>query len=68
MNQALTQSHDLFWRGADVDPAQLKAEVALKRWGQVANAIDALDPRRPRRRTRSPGPKPISRRWSKPGC
>ena len=47
MKQALTQSHDLFWRGADVDPAQLKAEVALKRWGPVASAIDALDPKTP---------------------
>jgi len=47
MKQALEQSHSLFWRGADADPAQLKAEVAFKRWGQVASALDALDPKTP---------------------
>jgi hypothetical protein len=47
MKQALDQSHDLFWRGADADPAQLKVEVAFKRWGQVASALDALDPKTP---------------------
>ena len=32
MKQALTQSYDLFWRGGDADPTQLKVEVALDRW------------------------------------
>jgi hypothetical protein len=45
MKQALDQSHNPFWRGADADPGQLKAEVALKRWGSVAGALDALDPK-----------------------
>jgi hypothetical protein len=47
MKQALTESYDLFWRGADADPAQLKVEVALKRWGQVVSALSALDPKTP---------------------
>ena len=47
MKQALTQSYDLFWRGADADPTQLKVEVALNRWKPVANALDALDPKTP---------------------
>jgi heme A synthase len=42
MKQALTQSYDLFWRGADADPAQLKVEVALNRWRPVAYALSAL--------------------------
>ena len=44
MKEALTQSHDLFWRGADSDPAQLKVDVALDRWGRVSSVLDALDP------------------------
>jgi hypothetical protein len=47
MKQALTQSHDLFWRGADADPTQLKVEVALDRWAPIANALGALDPTTP---------------------
>lgn len=47
MKQALTQGYDLFWRGADADSTQLRVEVALKRWGPVANAVDALDPKTP---------------------
>jgi hypothetical protein len=47
MRQALTQSHDLFWRGADADPTQLKVEVALDRWAPIANALGALDPTTP---------------------
>ena len=37
MKTALTQSYDLFWRGADADPAQLRADVTLKRWGAAAS-------------------------------
>jgi hypothetical protein len=47
MKQALDQSHNLFWQGADADPAQLRAEVALKRWGPIASALDGLDPKTP---------------------
>jgi hypothetical protein len=47
MKQALNQSYNLFWRGADADPGQLKPEVALKRWGPVAGALDTLDPKTP---------------------
>jgi hypothetical protein len=47
MKQALTQSHALFWRGADADPAQLKVDIALKRWEPVAGALNALDPKTP---------------------
>jgi hypothetical protein len=44
MKDALTQAYDLFWRGADSDPAKLKVDVALANWGRVASALDALDP------------------------
>ena len=47
MKQALTQSYDLFWRGADADPTQLKVDVALNRWRPVAYALSALDPKSP---------------------
>ena len=47
MKEALTQSYDLFWRGADADPAQLKVEVALKRWASIASAVGALDAKTP---------------------
>ena len=47
MKQALTQGYDLFWRGADADPTQLKVEVALDRWEPIANALGALDPKTP---------------------
>ncbi len=43
MKQALAQSYDLFWRGADSDPQQLKVEVALNRWAPIANALGALE-------------------------
>jgi hypothetical protein len=66
MKQALEQSHNLFWRSADADPGQLKAGVALKRWGWSPARSTRSIPRRQLRRMRSPGPRPISRRWSKP--
>jgi hypothetical protein len=47
MKQALDQSYNLFWRGADADPGQLRPEVALKRWGPIASALDALAPKTP---------------------
>ena len=47
LKQALTQSYDLFWRGADADPAQLRVEVALNRWGLARKALGALDPKTP---------------------
>jgi hypothetical protein len=53
MKQALDQSHNLFWRGADADPAQLKAEVALKRWGPSQARSKGSIPRRRQRRMRS---------------
>ena len=47
MKEALGQSYELFWRGADADPAQLKVGVALDRWGPVASSLGALDPKTP---------------------
>ena len=48
MKQALRlEIYDLFWRGADADPTQLKVEVALDRWEPIANALGALDPKTP---------------------
>jgi hypothetical protein len=47
MKEALTQGYDLFWRGADADPGQLKVEVALDHWGPVASALSTLDPKTP---------------------
>jgi hypothetical protein len=47
MKEALGQSYQLFWRGADADPGQLKVGVALDRWGPVASSLGALDPKTP---------------------
>jgi hypothetical protein len=47
MKEALTQAHNLFWRGADADPNQLKVDVALDRWAPVASALSALNPKTP---------------------
>jgi hypothetical protein len=45
LKEALTESRDLFGRGADSDPAQLKVDVALNRWESVSSVLDALDPK-----------------------
>jgi heme A synthase len=42
LKEALGQSYDLFWRGADSDPSKLKVDVALNRWGGVSNVLNSL--------------------------
>ena len=42
LREALGQSYDLFWRGADSDPDQLKVEVALTRWKAVSDVLGSL--------------------------
>jgi hypothetical protein len=44
MKEALAQSYELFWRGADADPKQLRIEVALARWRPIAEALKSLNP------------------------
>jgi ABC-type multidrug transport system fused ATPase/permease subunit len=44
MKQALTQAYDLFWRGGDVDPRQLRVDVALTRWQEMTDPIRSLSP------------------------
>ena len=42
MKEALTQSYDLFWRGADADPqAAQSRRLALNHWRPVAYALSA---------------------------
>jgi hypothetical protein len=45
MKEGLTQSYELFWRGGDVDPAQLKVDVALARWQPLADYLNSLEPK-----------------------
>ena len=42
LREALGQSYDLFWLGADSDPNQLKVEVALTRWKAVSDVLGSL--------------------------
>ena len=42
LREALGQSYDLFWRGADSDPNQLKVDVALTRWKAVSDVLGSL--------------------------
>ena len=44
LKEALVQSYDLFWRGADSDPNQLRVAVALERWERVSNVLNSLNP------------------------
>jgi len=47
MKEALTQSYELFWRGGDADPNQLRVEVALARWQAMADSLKPLNPTTP---------------------
>ena len=47
MKEALTQSYELFWRGGDADPKQLRVEAALTRWRAMANSLKSLNPTTP---------------------
>jgi heme A synthase len=58
MKQALTQSYDLFWRGADADPASRSLSTVGSR--SRTRSVGSI-PRRRLRRMHSPRPKPISR-------
>jgi hypothetical protein len=44
LKEAITQSYDLFWRGADADPKQLRVEVALSRWQRMSDFLNSLEP------------------------
>jgi hypothetical protein len=44
LKEALTQSYQLFWRGADADPDQLSVKAALARWQPVVNSVNSLNP------------------------
>jgi hypothetical protein len=45
MKEALTQTYELFWRGADADPRQLRVEVVVTRWQAMADFLRSLDPK-----------------------
>jgi hypothetical protein len=44
LKEALTQSYEVFWRGADSDPKELGVDVALTRWERMTNFLNSLDP------------------------
>jgi hypothetical protein len=44
MKEGIVQSYELFWRGGDADPNQLKVDVALARWQPMADYLSALNP------------------------
>ena len=44
LKDALVQSYNLFWLGADSDPEQLKVGVALDRWERASNVLNAIEP------------------------
>ena len=44
LKEALVQGYDLFWRGANSDPNQLRVDVALQRWEEVSDVLNSLDP------------------------
>jgi len=43
MKEALIQSYELFWRGGDADPRQLRVEAALTRWRAMADSLKSLN-------------------------
>jgi len=44
MKDSVAKSYDLFWRGGDSDPLQLKVDVALARWSPMDDYLEALQP------------------------
>ena len=44
LKAALTDSYQLFWKAAEIDPKQLGVGVAVNRYEPIADAIAALDP------------------------
>lgn len=47
LKEALDQSYELFWRGADADPQKLKVEEALVRWRAITTSLEPLNPTAP---------------------
>ena len=60
LKEAVAQSYELFWRGADRDPEQLKVDAALARWASMTDALGSLIRRQRRKRTRSPQPNDLA--------
>jgi len=44
LKEAITQTYELFWRGGDSEPKQLRVDVALTRWERMTNVLNSLDP------------------------
>jgi hypothetical protein len=44
LKRGLTESYQLFWNGADLDPAQLKVDVPLNRFGSMYGMLKSLNP------------------------
>jgi hypothetical protein len=47
MKDSIAKSYDLFWRGGDADPSQLKVDVALARWSPMDDYLESLQPSSP---------------------
>jgi hypothetical protein len=43
LKKGLTESYQLFWRGADVDPSRLKVDVPLNRFGPMFGLLKSLN-------------------------
>ena len=44
LKKGLAESYRLFWKGGDVDPAQLKVDVPLNRFGPMYGMLKSLNP------------------------
>ena len=44
LKTAMTESYQLFWKAAEIDPRQLGVEVAVNRYEPIADSIAALNP------------------------
>jgi hypothetical protein len=47
MKEGVSQSYELFWRGGDADPSQLKVDAALARWLPLEDYLNSLQPTSP---------------------
>ena len=44
VKQGLEQSYQLFWKGADADPKQLRVDTAMYRWKPIVTSLASLNP------------------------
>ena len=66
--KTLTESYELFWKGAEIDPSQLKVDVPIARYQPIFERIKALEAKTPEQiENRSRAPRPTWPRWSRRG-